>query len=49
MNPRPVRRKLASLARWVVALLLGAIVGVIFHYMLYRFSIPSKPFIYVAF
>lgn len=29
--------------------LLGVAIGVLFHYMLYRFSLPVEPFIYVAF
>lgn len=37
------------LARTVVSLALGLLVGVLFHYLVYRFSLPSKPFIYVAF
>lgn len=33
----------------VLALLLGLLIGVFFHYLVYRLSIPAKPFIYVAF
>lgn len=33
----------------VVSLLLGVTVGVFAHYVLYRLSLPSKPFIYAAF
>lgn len=29
--------------------LLGLAIGALFHYMLYRFSLPVQPFIYVAF
>lgn len=29
--------------------LLGLAIGVLFHYMLYRISLPVQPFIYVAF
>ncbi len=28
---------------------LGLVIGVLFHYLLYRFSLPVQPFIYVAF
>lgn len=35
----------ASLS-WLVA---GIASGIAFHYFLYRFGIPSKPFIYVSF
>jgi len=27
----------------------GLLVGVLAHYLVYRFSLPSKPFIYVSF
>lgn len=29
--------------------LLGVAIGVLFHYILYRFSLPVEPFIYAAF
>lgn len=29
--------------------LLGVGIGVLFHYLLYRFSLPVQPFIYVSF
>jgi len=29
--------------------LLGLAIGVLFHYLLYRISLPVQPFIYVAF
>ena len=29
--------------------LLGMAIGVLLHYLLYRFSLPVQPFIYVAF
>ena len=40
---------LRRIARTVASLALGLLVGVLFHYLVYRFSLPSKPFIYVAF
>jgi hypothetical protein len=49
MNPRPPRKTSLSRLRSLVALIVGLLVGVFFHYMLYRLSLPSKPFIYVAF
>jgi hypothetical protein len=39
-------------ARWAKALaglILGLLIGVFFHYLAYRYSLPSKPFIYVSF
>lgn len=48
--PPPARRPLfRRLARVGVSLMLGLLVGVVFHYLIYRFSLPSKPFIYVSF
>lgn len=35
--------------RALAALVLGLLIGCFFHYLLYRYSLPSKPFIYVAF
>jgi hypothetical protein len=35
--------------RWLVSFLLGCAAGVIFHYALYRMSLPLEPFIYMAF
>ena len=31
------------------SLLLGLVLAVLLHYVLYRLGLPSKPFIYVAF
>ena len=47
-SPLPTRNVFLSL-RGVVALIAGLLVGVCFHYTLYRLSLPVKPFIYVAF
>ncbi len=33
----------------VLSLVIGLAVGVLAHYILYRLSLPSKPFIYAAF
>jgi len=44
--PPPLLRLLARIA---TSLVLGLLVGVLFHYLIYRFSLPSQPFIYVAF
>ena len=35
--------------RVATSLVLGLLVGVLAHYLVYRFSLPSKPFIYVSF
>lgn len=35
--------------RWFARFLLGIAIGILFHYLLYRFSLPVQPFIYVAF
>lgn len=39
----------SRIARHGISLLLGLVVGVFFHYMLFRLTLPVKPFIYVAF
>ncbi len=61
MNPPPTRDSglppteppppalLLRLTRLAVSLGLGLLVGVLGHYLIYRFSLPSKPFLYVAF
>jgi hypothetical protein len=33
----------------VVSILLGLLIGIFFHYLIYRFTLPTKPFVYVAF
>jgi hypothetical protein len=35
--------------RWLASFLLGCLVGILFHYVLYRMSLPLEPFIYSAF
>lgn len=49
MNPPPQSRNAFLSVRGLVALIAGVLVGVCFHYTLYRLSLPVKPFIYVAF
>jgi hypothetical protein len=34
---------------WTISLLAGIVVAIVLHFMLYRMSIPLKPFIYVVF
>lgn len=41
LRSRPVRQ--------VVSLLVGLVIGVFFHYLLFRLTLPAQPFIYVAF
>jgi hypothetical protein len=41
LKSRPVKQ--------VVSLLVGVAVGVFFHYLLFRLTLPVQPFIYVAF
>ncbi|MBI5426084.1 MAG: hypothetical protein HZA32_18580 [Opitutae bacterium] len=36
-------------AAWLSSALLGVVLAVVLHYVLYRIGLPSKPFIYVAF
>ncbi len=43
--PEPVAKTLSHAG----SLLLGLLLAVLLHYVLYRLGLPSKPFIYVAF
>jgi hypothetical protein len=43
--PPTVKRR----AAWGLSVLLGLLVALVLHYVLYRIGLPSKPFIYVAF
>ncbi|WP_158277354.1 hypothetical protein [Opitutus sp. ER46] len=49
MNPPPATRPSGRRWRAVAAFLLGAAAAVVLHYLIYRLSLPSAPFIYVAF
>lgn len=49
MQPLRPPNRFTSFARGLIALVLGLLVGVFGHYMIYRLSLPSSPFIYVAF
>ena len=44
-----LRRAAVAVGSWVGSLLLGVVLAVVLHYVLYRVGLPSKPFIYVAF
>jgi hypothetical protein len=33
----------------ILSVAAGLVIGIFFHYLLYRYALPSKPFIYVAF
>ena len=35
--------------RYLVSFAFGTLAGVVFHYALYRMSLPISPFIYLAF
>ena len=35
--------------RYSVSFALGCLIGILFHYALYRMSLPLEPFIYMAF
>lgn len=49
MSTNSIPKTKHSLGKTCLALVLGLLIGVFFHYMVYRLSLPSKPFIYVAF
>jgi len=42
----PIVRRVSSAG---TSLLLGILVGILMHYLVYRLSLPLKPFVYVAF
>jgi hypothetical protein len=35
--------------RWLASFALGSMIGILFHYALYRIGLPLEPFIYMAF
>ena len=42
--------RLAPKTFWgFVSVILGILMGIFFHYLIYRFTLPAKPFVYVAF
>jgi hypothetical protein len=43
------RQRLGQWTRLVGLFALGLVVGVFFHYLLFRLGLPLKPFIYAAF
>ncbi len=49
MKPQAETGKKGGMTRALAALVLGLLIGCFFHYLLYRYSLPSKPFIYVSF
>jgi hypothetical protein len=38
-----------KIVRWIFSIGVGALVGVVLHYYLYRIGLPLQPFIYQAF
>jgi hypothetical protein len=49
MKPQTERARIGRIVRIVASVALGMLIGGLFHYLLYRLSLPSKPFIYVTF
>lgn len=39
----------SKLLRCLLSLALGILTGIFFHYLLYRISLPTEPFIYSSF
>ncbi len=39
----------SPIVRHAISLVIGLAVGVFFHYLLFRLTLPVQPFIYVAF
>jgi hypothetical protein len=44
-----IARKLGGIGRHALSLVIGLLMALVIHYVLYRIGLPSKPFIYVAF
>jgi hypothetical protein len=44
-----IRDRIGVRGRWLLSFLVGCVLGVLFHYMLYRLALPVEPFIHVAF
>ena len=50
MNPKIEETILKSApVRHLASLIVGLAIGVVFHYLLFRLTLPVQPFIYVAF
>ena len=49
MKPKAELTLSRRIVRVVMSLALGLLIGGLLHYLLYRLSLPSKPFIYVSF
>jgi uncharacterized membrane-anchored protein YhcB (DUF1043 family) len=32
-----------------ISVVIGLLIGIFFHYLVYRFTLPTKPFVYAAF
>ena len=47
MSVKPVQPRIVI--RTILSLTIGAMVGVLAHYLVYRLSLPVQPFVYVAF
>jgi hypothetical protein len=48
-SPRTVAPPIKSALAVIFSLMAGLAVALMFHYLLYRIGLPSKPFIYVSF
>jgi len=33
----------------LISIAIGLLIGIFFHYLIYRFTLPAPPFVYVAF
>lgn len=49
MKAQDQHRPSAGAIRFILSLAVGLLIGAFFHYLLYRYSLPSNPFIYAAF
>jgi hypothetical protein len=49
MRNKTRKLELKSLTKWSFSLVVGAAVGGLLHYLVYRLGLPVEPFVYVAF
>ena len=49
--PNLIRKKamLKKIFHRLISVVIGLLIGIFFHYLIYRLTLPAKPFVYVAF
>ena len=44
-----MKKMLTKIFYRLISIVIGLLIGIFFHYLIYRFTLPAKPFVYVAF